>query len=125
MFAIRAARAFTGRDLVARFDGAYHGTHDTALPHSPGVPDAVSGLVVDLPWDDLDGIERAIAGASGTSRRSSSSRSGTAASASGSGLPQSLREMTSEIGAVLIFDEIIAFGSGRTARRACSTLPRT
>src|SRR4029453_12707591 len=62
MFAIRAARAFTGRDLVARFDGAYHGTHDTVPPPSPGVPAATSGLVVDLPWGDADGIERAIAG---------------------------------------------------------------
>ena len=62
MFAIRAARAFTGRALIARFDGAYHGTHDTVLPGSPGVPDAVSGLVVDLPWGDAEGVERALAG---------------------------------------------------------------
>ena len=31
MFAIRAARAFTGRDLVAKFDLSYHGTHDVAV----------------------------------------------------------------------------------------------
>ena len=113
MFAIRAARAFTGRDLVARFDGAYHGTHDTVLPHRPACRTPFPGLVVDLPWDDLDGIERgdrrARAGPGGGHHRAGP---GPAASAGGSGLPQSLREMTSEIGAVLIFDEIIAFRIG-------------
>src|ERR671920_1497559 len=42
MFAIRAARAFTGRDLVAKFEGAYHGTHDTVLAGTPGVPRATT-----------------------------------------------------------------------------------
>ncbi len=32
------------------------------LAGTPGVPDAVSGLVVDLPWDDADGVERALNG---------------------------------------------------------------
>src|SRR3954462_6651891 len=40
MFAIRAARAFTGRSLVARFDRSYHGTHDQVMGGTPGVPDA-------------------------------------------------------------------------------------
>ena len=62
MFAIRAARAFTGRSLIATFERAYHGTHDTAMAGTPGVPDGVGELVVELPWDDLDGIERALAG---------------------------------------------------------------
>ena len=31
MNAVRAARAFTGRDLIAKFEGAYHGTHDWVL----------------------------------------------------------------------------------------------
>ena len=38
MFAIRAARAFTGRSLVAKFDHAYHGTHDTVQAWTPGRP---------------------------------------------------------------------------------------
>jgi glutamate-1-semialdehyde 2,1-aminomutase len=114
MFAIRAARAFTGRNLVARFDGAYHGTHDTVLPHSPGVPNAVSGLVVDMPWGDLDGIEQAIAG---RERDLAAVIIEPVQGAGGvrpaePGFLQSLREMTSEIGAVLIFDEIIAFRIG-------------
>jgi glutamate-1-semialdehyde 2,1-aminomutase len=62
MFAIRAARAFTGRPLLAKFAKAYHGTHDTALAGTPGVPDGISGLVVELPWDDAEGVEAAMTG---------------------------------------------------------------
>ena len=39
MFAIRAARAFTGRPLVAKFERSYHGTHDGVMAGTPGVPD--------------------------------------------------------------------------------------
>jgi glutamate-1-semialdehyde 2,1-aminomutase len=114
MFAIRAARAFTGRDLVARFDSSYHGTHDTVLPHSPGVPAATSDLVVDLPWDDMNGIEWALAGR----ERELAAVIIEPVQGAGGVRPadpaflHSLREMTSEIGAVLIFDEIIAFRIG-------------
>jgi glutamate-1-semialdehyde 2,1-aminomutase len=114
MFAIRAARAFTGRDLVARFDGAYHGTHDTVLPGSPGVPDAVSGLVVDLPWGDPDGVERALAGR----KRDLAAviiepvQGAGGVRAADPAFLRFLRELTSRMGAVLIFDEIIAFRIG-------------
>ncbi|MEZ0239175.1 MAG: aminotransferase class III-fold pyridoxal phosphate-dependent enzyme, partial [Chloroflexota bacterium] len=59
MFAIRAARAFTGRSLVAKFELAYHGTHDVAVAWTPGVPAGTSDLVLELPWDDAEGVERA------------------------------------------------------------------
>ena len=77
MFAIRAARAFTGRSLVAKFERAYHGTHDGVDGRdAPGVPDAMAGLVVELPWGDPDGIEAGPARAGrAISRRSSSSPS--------------------------------------------------
>ena len=114
MFAIRAARAFTGRDLVARFDSSYHGTHDTVLPGTAGVPRATSALVVDLPWGDLDGIERTLAG------RERDLAAVIIEPVQGAGgirpadasFLQALREMTAEAGAVLIFDEIIAFRIG-------------
>jgi glutamate-1-semialdehyde 2,1-aminomutase len=114
MFAIRAARAFTGRDLIARFEGSYHGTHDSVLPHSAGVPDATSDLVIDLPWGDMDGIERGLAG------RERQLAAVIIEPVQGAGgvraaepaFLRSLREMTREIGAVLIFDEIIAFRIG-------------
>ena len=56
MFAIRAARAFTGRPLIAKFEGSYHGTHDAVMAGTTGVPDAMSGLVVELPWGDRVGV---------------------------------------------------------------------
>jgi glutamate-1-semialdehyde 2,1-aminomutase len=114
MFAIRAARAYTGRSLVARFDGAYHGTHDTVLPGTPGVPDAVSGLVVDLPWGDPDGVERGLAG------RERDLAAIIIEPVQGAGgvrvadpaFLRVLREEATRTGAVLIFDEIIAFRVG-------------
>ena len=114
MFAIRAARAFTGRDLVARFDHAYHGTHDTVLPHSPGVPTATSDLVVDLPWGDADGVERELAG---RERELAAIiiepvQGAGGVRAADPAFLRFLRDFTTRIGAVLIFDEIIAFRVG-------------
>jgi glutamate-1-semialdehyde 2,1-aminomutase len=114
MFAIRAARAFTGRPLVARFDRAYHGTHDTVLPGSPGVPDAVSGLVVDLPWGDADGVERALTarGADVAAVIIEPVQGAGGVRVADPAFLRFLRELASRIGAVLIFDEIIAFRIG-------------
>jgi glutamate-1-semialdehyde 2,1-aminomutase len=115
MFAIRAARAFTRRPLVGRFDGAYHGTHDTAMAGTPGVPPETSGLVVDLPWNDLEGVEATlratshdiaavivepVQGAGGVREASPTFLAG-------------LRDLTERIGAILIFDEVISFRLGR------------
>ncbi|MCW2496861.1 MAG: hemL [Jatrophihabitans sp.] len=65
MYAIRAARAYTGKQRIAVFDGAYHGAHDTALirydPASPrtapaslpfgdGIPTSIVGDVLILPF---------------------------------------------------------------------------
>ncbi|HEV7809316.1 MAG TPA: aminotransferase class III-fold pyridoxal phosphate-dependent enzyme [Candidatus Limnocylindrales bacterium] len=111
MFAIRAARAVTGRTRIGIFDRSYHGTHDTAVVTSPGVPPAVGELVITLPWDDLEGVERAIAqhatdlaaiviepiqGAGGVRAASVE-------------LLRGLREICDRVGALLIFDEVISF----------------
>ena len=116
MFAIRAARAFTGRPLVAKFEHAYHGTHDTVLAWSPGVPDATSGLVLELPWDDQDGVERVLAGrerdlAAVIVEPVQGAGGVRVASPAFLGF---LRELTSRIGALLILDEVIAFRIGPT-----------
>ena len=114
MFAIRAARAFTGRPLLAKFAKAYHGTHDTSLAGTPGVPDANTGLVVELPWDDRDGVERILAGR----ERDVAAIIIEPVQGAGGIRPASpaflrfLREYADRIGAVLIFDEIIAFRIG-------------
>lgn len=53
MTAIRAARAFTGRDVVIRFEGSYHGTADSVVSFdSPGVPKGVQHDVVVVPQAD-------------------------------------------------------------------------
>ncbi len=114
MFAIRAARAFTGRPLIAKFEHAYHGTHDSVLAWTPGVPDAISGLVIELPWDDPDGVERAIAGRAGDLAAiiiEPIQGAGGVRAATPEFL-RYLRVLTDRIGALLVFDEVIAFRIG-------------
>jgi glutamate-1-semialdehyde 2,1-aminomutase len=114
MFAIRAARAFTHRPLLAKFAKAYHGTHDTALAGTPGVPDAISGLVVDLPWNDADGVERGLAGREGAVAAIiiEPVQGAGGVRAADPAFLRFLRDYADRIGAVLIFDEIIAFRIG-------------
>src|SRR4051794_834018 len=61
MFALRVARHHTGRDLIAKFERGYHGTHEGVVV-GPGVPDAIRALTVELPWDSIEGVEGVLAG---------------------------------------------------------------
>lgn len=114
MFAIRAARAFTGRPLIAKFSASYHGTHDAVMAGTPGVPEAMSGLVLELPWEDAEGVGRAIAGHEADLaaiiiepvQGSGGVRPATP------GFLAFLRAFADRHGALLIFDEIIAFRIG-------------
>ena len=78
MHAVRLARGYTGRDVVLKFEGQYHGVHDyvmfstagappTALgsryrpvpwQSSSGIPDVISSFIRTLPFNDLDLVER-------------------------------------------------------------------
>lgn len=68
MSAIRLARGFTGRDKMVKFEGCYHGHADSLLvkagsglltlgtPSSPGVPAALADLTITLTHNDIDGV---------------------------------------------------------------------
>jgi glutamate-1-semialdehyde 2,1-aminomutase len=114
MFALRVARAFTQRDLVARFERAYHGTHDVALAGTPGVPAVMSETIVELPWGDPEGVVRALAG---RERELAAIIIEPVQGAGGVRMAEPaflgfLRELTTRLGALLIFDEIISFRIG-------------
>jgi glutamate-1-semialdehyde 2,1-aminomutase len=69
MGALRAARGFTGRDLVVKFEGCYHGGADYLLvkagsglatlgtPDSAGVPKAIASTTLVQPFNDLASLE--------------------------------------------------------------------
>lgn len=57
MMALRAARAFTGRELVVRLAGAYHSTYDQVVaPDEPGVPGPARAATVSVPPDDVEAL---------------------------------------------------------------------
>jgi glutamate-1-semialdehyde 2,1-aminomutase len=75
-YAMRMARAYTGRDKILKFEGGYHGNHDyssqsvtpSALsnypagqPDSGGIPAAVQPTVLISPYNDLDMVRRLVA----------------------------------------------------------------
>jgi len=73
MSAIRLARGFTGRDLVVKFAGCYHGHVDSllaqagsglathAVPGTPGVPAGSTDATLVLPYNDADAVRQAFA----------------------------------------------------------------
>jgi glutamate-1-semialdehyde 2,1-aminomutase len=121
MGALRAARGFTGRDLVVKFEGAYHGGADYLLvkggsglatfgePDSAGVPAAIAGTTTVLPWNDADALKRLFA-ASGKSIAALIlepvvGNMGTVPPAPG--FLELAREQTAAHGALLVFDEVM------------------
>jgi glutamate-1-semialdehyde 2,1-aminomutase len=111
--AIRAARAFTGRDVLAKFEGGYHGSHDYAAanPAALGIPAGVSRSVITLPFNNREAVARAL------EVRGAQVAAVIVEPVVGSGgilIPRSgflefLREITRQLGILLIFDEVIAF----------------
>ncbi len=121
MSALRLARGYTGRELIVKFDGCYHGHSDGLLvaagsglatlgiPGSPGVPAAIAELTLSLPYNDLDTLAKAfethgqriacvivepVAGNMGVVAPAQDFLPG-------------LRRLCDQYGALLIFDEVI------------------
>jgi glutamate-1-semialdehyde 2,1-aminomutase len=121
MSAVRLARAFTKRDLIVKFEGCYHGHADSFLSaggsglatlgiaSSPGVPAALAALTLNAPYNDLAALEKLFA--SHIEKIAAVIVEPVAANM-GVVLPvpgflEGLREITSRMGALLIFDEVI------------------
>jgi glutamate-1-semialdehyde 2,1-aminomutase len=122
MSALRLARAATGRDLVLKFDGCYHGHADAFLadgggsglatfgiPRSPGVTEGAARDTITIPYNDLESVRRAFAEAG--DRLAAVIVEPVAANmgvvAPIPGFLEDLRERTTASGAILIFDEVI------------------
>ena len=121
MSAIRLARAATGRDLVLKFAGGYHGHADSFLvaagsglatlgiPGSPGVPEPLAGLTVTARYNDLDSVGRLLAA---HPRRIAVIVVEPVAANMGVVLPKpgflaGLMELARRDGALVLFDEVI------------------
>ncbi len=121
MSAIRLARGFTGRDLILKFEGCYHGHVDSLLiqagsgalthgrPDSAGVPAALAALTRVLPFNDLPALEALFT--SQGDQLAAVILEPVPANA-GLYLPrpgylQTLRDLCTKHGVVLIFDEVM------------------
>jgi len=121
MTAIRLARGYTGKNMIIKFDGCYHGHADSLLikagsgvttlgiPGSPGIPEELARLTLSLPYNDIFALEHAI-------EHYASQLAAVIVEPivgnMGVVLPQEdflkkLRELTAQNGIVLIFDEVI------------------
>jgi glutamate-1-semialdehyde 2,1-aminomutase len=121
MSAVRAARAFTNRDLILKFEGSYHGHADSFLVEagsglatlgissSPGVPEDLARLTLNAPYNDLRSVEKILEQHRG---RIAAVIVEPVAANMGVVPPvpdflSGLRKITTDDGALLIFDEVI------------------
>jgi glutamate-1-semialdehyde 2,1-aminomutase len=121
MSAIRLARGFTGRDIIVKFEGCYHGHSDSLLikagsgaltlgvPTSPGVPQALAEFTVVLPYNDSERVHDAFR------QLGSQIAAVIVEPVAGNmncvppadGFLETLREECDRSGALLIFDEVM------------------
>ncbi len=121
MSAIRLARGYTGRDIIVKCAGCYHGHADSLLvkagsgamtygvPDSPGVPESLARHTLTVPYNDLDAMRQTLAQ---HARQVACVIVEPAAGNMGlvppdPGFLEGLRAMTQEHGTLLIFDEVI------------------
>jgi glutamate-1-semialdehyde 2,1-aminomutase len=133
MTAVRIARAATGRDVILKFAGAYHGHSDglladagsglatLGLPASPGVPASVAALTVVVGWNDPDALVAATERYELAAILAEPCAANMGLVPPAPGFLELLRERASATGAVLIFDEVISgFRVGRGGMQEAS-----
>ncbi|HEU0055483.1 MAG TPA: glutamate-1-semialdehyde 2,1-aminomutase [Longimicrobium sp.] len=121
MSAVRLARGFTGRELILKFEGCYHGHGDSflvkagsgvatlGLPNSPGVPAELSKLTLTAPFNDLEAVETIFRAHPG--KIAAVILEPVVGNAGFippvDGFLQGIRKLTADDGALLIFDEVM------------------
>ncbi len=121
MSALRVARGFTGRDLVVKFEGCYHGHVDSLLvkagsgmatlgiADTRGVPGSIASTTIVLPYNSIDAVEIAFRERgdqiAGVIVEPVAGNMGCVPPAPG--FLEALRALTERYGALLIFDEVM------------------
>jgi glutamate-1-semialdehyde 2,1-aminomutase len=121
MSAVRLARGVTGRDYILKFEGCYHGHADSFLSQAgsglatlgiaecPGVPGALAALTLNVPFNDLQAVERMFAQhrdkIAAVIVEPIAANMGVVLPVDG--LLRGLREITRKHGGLLIIDEVI------------------
>lgn len=121
MSAIRLARGYTGRNKIMKFEGSYHGHADSllikagsgvatlGLPDSPGVPEGVAVNTITVPYNDLESVKLAFEHfgeeIAGVIVEPVAGNMGVVPPLPG--FLEGLREVTTQFGSLLIFDEVM------------------
>ncbi|HEY6550434.1 MAG TPA: glutamate-1-semialdehyde 2,1-aminomutase [Solirubrobacterales bacterium] len=119
MSAVRLARAATGREVVVKFSGAYHGHSDglladagsglatLAIPASPGVPASQTAGTVVVPWNDREAVSRSLADHAVAALIAEPIAANMGVVPPADDFLDFLRSASREVGALLVFDEVI------------------
>ncbi|MGG6266943.1 glutamate-1-semialdehyde 2,1-aminomutase [Leptolyngbya sp. AN03gr2] len=121
MSVLRLMRAFTGREKIIKFEGCYHGHADMflvkagsgvatlGLPDSPGVPKSTTSNTLNAPYNDLDAVKKLLeenpGEVAGVMLEPIVGNAGFIPP--DPGFLAGLRELTTEHGALLVFDEVM------------------